>query len=213
MQSAKLKAISTKHIVLCRESMCAIIALIPSFCEKMAQTYPNDDVSERFKSVSSEFEEHERDLSTKIVSIMKDMMTAHLPDMEMNGVIEKTQVLYRLLAQILQKSDLDLMFERISTMYVEELKRHLSENSGKFASKQSRITLKETMDKFCGSMEKLTDEIWKSFLEYVEKEFDPEDGVTETQSSPRQLPQQEPLSPTNTDKASNFFHKLRFGGN
>ena len=217
MQSAKLKAISTKHIVLCHESISAIVAIIPSVCEKMSCNYAEDDLSERFRVVRSEMEDHRRDLGAKIVSIMRDMITGHLDDFVLEGVIEKTQVLHRLVAQILQKNDVECMFQAISQMYIEKLKEHLACNSTNFESRDSRIELRTKMQHFCDEMGKFTLSLWESFMrDVVEKDFDPENGsVNVAEESPR--PTTTSIAPTApataTDKTSNFFHKLRFGTN
>jgi hypothetical protein len=112
-----IKAISAKHLALCGESIGAIRALLPLLALGCA-----NGTEGAWDAVCRDFDDHQRDLFAKLVSIMHDVAASQAgPGGSAALVAEKTQSLFRILDKVMKREKLELLYDAIANVYLQLL--------------------------------------------------------------------------------------------
>jgi hypothetical protein len=121
--AAGLKAISTKHLALCSESIGAVLALMPPVAARLG-------IADGYAEIVGEYTHHKKDLFGKMVTIMDQMSAYELAQylegprdvlVNFSNIADKTHTLYRVLVKVLSLSSLEELFGTIFEMYAEKM--------------------------------------------------------------------------------------------
>ncbi|OZJ05091.1 hypothetical protein BZG36_01372 [Bifiguratus adelaidae] len=146
MRSAGLKNISAKHIALGSQSLGAIMALIPFIKRCFQQHMPEKQtvLLVDFDKVLNDFQEHQRELHAKLVSIMQDFLELNCKafalidwDKEptptkgaseyMERIVQQNVRLHKVLAKYLPSADTQAIMQEVSKVYVARLIEEIGE--------------------------------------------------------------------------------------